>query len=203
MQESKSEAIVDRQEEIVAPRRTLKDLLFELSSIERSLDDEDFDPAVVVGDLKEDLALKVDAIRFVVSEYEAYAERTNARADNLYRRAKSATNRAAALEEYVAELMAREKFERLNGNEFFFELRPTAGTVVTKRPPTAGDFVKYGAAFVRHEPEHYEWSKNDLRRAIKAGSTYDFAEIKPGTRLVIDERDRPSVDGAKNKGKKK
>lgn len=208
MEESKSEVPVERQEPISdpphwLPKRTLRDLLFELSSIERSLDDADFDPATVIGDLKEDLALKVDAIRFVVSEYEAYAERTKARADNLYRRATSASKRADSLVEYVSEIMQREKFERVNGNEFFFELRPTTPSIITKRPATAADFVKYGAAFVRHEPESFEWSKADLRRAIKAGSKYDFAEIRENKRVVIDERDRPDVGGAKPKGKKK
>lgn len=185
------------------PRRTLADLLAEFTAIERSLDNPDFDPAAIVGDLKNDIATKVDAIEYVAREYAEYAKRTTARAKRMMDRAQSAASRAEALLDYVRVTMLSSGMTRLTGTDKYFEIGQGRERADVMRPPTAVDHLKYGHLVRRTEPA-FAWNKDEIKRAIKSGATYDFARIVREPTLIVDDRDRLDLPtDSKKKGKAK
>ena len=183
-------------------KRTLEELVSALAQMERSLDDPDFDPAALVGDLKLDLEHKIDGIDFVIREYRAYAERTKERGNLLLDRARSAANRAERLKNYVWATMKAEGFERLNGKERFVYVKKLGPVVVTTRPPTPQDFIALGPDVVKMTPELFNWRLPELARMLKQPNVeLEFAKLEENDTVIFEERDTPAV-GQKKKAKK-
>lgn len=197
-------------EAATTPKRTLGQLLESLTAIEKIMDSEDFDIDAIVGDIKlerDALAAKVDSIDYVVREFEAYAARTKARADNMLRRSNTAKKRAAGLMENVRLKMKLHGFEKLTGNERVIEyvVWHTPSLDFTRKA-TADDLLAFGENLVEVVPRSYEWKKVPFKEAILSEQikieSVPFAKLTYGEKIVFDDRDRPDVTPTK-KGKKK
>lgn len=192
-----------------APKETLADLLASLTSIERRMDDENFDPASIIGDITENreaLAKKVDAIDYVISEFEAYADRTEARAERFLRRAKTAKNRAASLRLYLLSMMKLHGFEKLTGVDRAVHIKVHHDPkLVVKRQANEDDLLSLSEDLVEVVPRSYAWNRKALKNWMlkhpQDPMTADIAELEYNEKVVFDDLDKPAV--ATKKGKKK
>lgn len=192
---------------------TLWQILEAMTAPERAADmpDDEFDPAAIVGELApaDDsaeaaaaLRRKVDAIRYVTEEFDAYAARTDARAARLAARAKAAWNKADRIRARMLEQMNTFGFERLPGEEFSaVRKRASNPSLAVMRQPAAEDMLSV-PHLVTEVPLSYAWRNDALKAALKAGATHSFAELRYSYRVDFDERDRPDVVETK-KGKRK
>lgn len=206
----------------VIKKRTLAEILSSMRQIESLIDDPDFDAASVVGDMKIDqeaLQKKVDSLDYVISEFEAYAARTEIRAKRLATRARAARNRATALADHIKVEMEMNGWKELIGVE-----RKIIHTVWhtpsmrTISPPTAEDAIKFEALeLVKLVPHRFEWDTTKLKNAllnnirlkamIRDAKTHEekkaleeelapvdgLAVLEYSTNIKFDERDRPDV----------
>jgi len=192
-----------------APKYTLGDLLSELSRMERLADADEsrFDPEVILGirapaepvsveERERVLALlreKVDGIDFVVTEFEDYAARMQARASRLQKRAQSARRRAERLELYVQTMMQAYGFDRLPGHERVVEIRYASNpALVVLREPTAEDAMSL-SKYVVEVPTSYVWDAAAVKAALQAKAEFSFATLQYKARLHFDDRDKPAV----------
>lgn len=204
---------------------TMGAILHAMTEPERMLDlmtKRGFDAATLVDELalaeaKSDEALaalgaKVDALQYVVDQFESYAQRTAARAAALASKASAAKNHAARVRNRLLDQMEFYKFERLPGVEFAAErVRASKPAVQVNRNPTAADMLTL-REFVKEQPAEYVWIKDKLCEALKAreesplpeGSPdpLAFASLDYSYSVKFKDRDRPDV-ATKKKGRKK
>lgn len=184
------------------PKATLADLLGSMFALHEILDDPSFDAASFVGAstlaeaerTAEAFALKVDAIDFVIRELEDYAKRTAPRVRN-------AREGAEKLRQYVLAEMQARRLPELKGNLRSITVRRASNpTVTTTREPGPADMLEYGGEFVREVPRKYEWRKDGIKAALKAGKrALDWARLEYSWSLKLDDRDRPAVRDRKAK----
>lgn len=192
-------------------KKSLGDLLSDLTRIEKIVDgdDREWDVAEIVGDLKAEteetraaLRLKVDALDYVVAELHAYAERTKRRADNMLRRVSSARMRAEGLTSYILVQMSMLGFDQLTGHDRVIKRVTTSSAALfLERQPAAEDVLGM-EEFVHVVPTSYEWKKDTIKKALKAGHKFDFARLTYSQSVKFDDRDKPDV-APKKKGKRK
>lgn len=206
--------------ETAAPpaRLTMQQILEAMTAPERMLDaiaEQGMDCGELVGDMqlsdvsdddaREALGRKVDALRFVVTEFEAYAKRTDDRADTLAAKAKSAWNQAGRIRVRLLEQMTMFEFEKLPGIDFEVarvrSSNPSAP--VLTRQPTAEDMLTT-PHLVSEIPHSYAWRTEAVKADLKAGAIYSFAApLKYTYSVKFKERDRPDVAPKKKKAKPK
>lgn len=194
------------------PRRSLGDILTTLNEMDAVMSDGDIDPAALIGAMKEndsELREKIDAVRYVIEEYEQYSERMEARAAYYARKAKAAGKNASRLCEYVAMQMRVNKFERLPGLTTAFVLKPASTPAFTAaRLPEASDVMnEILAPFVRVIPGEtsYEWDKNAIKKGVADGRIgadmlKQIGKLETSTSLEFEDADKPRVTPRK-KGK--
>ncbi len=200
------------------PFLSLGQILAGLSQLNEIMDAPNWKPEDVVGVLDSTLLCtvdeageqlrhamrdKIDSIDFVVAEFEAYAERTKARAAEILKRATAAEKRAQSLLDYVKVQMESQGIEQLTGNNrVIIRQRAANPTFVESRLPTDMDMVVHGEKYVRLKPAKYEWKADPIKKDIKAGMQFDFGTTTYSHSIIRDDRDR-LPPARKPKGKKK
>lgn len=189
--EGKASAIAEEKNSASEVRRlSLGDLLKDMTAIDRLIDmpDDAFDAETIAGRIGEEmrrvselindpqageelraaLRAKVDSIRHVVSEFEAYAARTEIRAKRLHQRIRTARRRADSLMEYVNANMAAAGFDQLVGNEFKIKrIRSATPSVTFDRESGPEDMVQFGDRFVEEIPASYTWNTREVVAALR------------------------------------
>ncbi len=197
---------------------TLADLVQTVLSVDRLVDlsDEEFKPESLVGQLILDpaageelrLALrnKVDALWHVVTEFEAYAARTKARAMKLQNRAQIAANRANSIMDYINGSMALGKFDQLNGNEFVLKRKRASNPrLLLDREANAQDMLEFGEELVKEIPAQYVWDekviKDQLKALHKQLAALPVCKACNGSLKIVQDHDIIACDNCAGLGK--
>lgn len=109
-------------------------------------------------------AQKAEAVALKVRELEAEAAAITTEADRLAQRAKTATNAAASLKDYLQRQMVRSDTTTIKGTLVTVALQRNPPSVKTERDADATDY-KWAVTI----PESYTWDKNAIKAAAKAG----------------------------------
>jgi hypothetical protein len=142
------------------PKRRLIDLLKLLSDADAEALTE-FDPAEVVGELKD----KIDAIYEISQRLEQVESWNRLQAEPFLQFAKRAKSNRERLREYVTYAMQSEKFDVLPGLRFKAVMQPNPpALVVMQSEPTALDF-KNLPQYVR-VVRRYEWDTAAIKDAL-------------------------------------
>lgn len=163
------------------PKLSLAQILEAFSALD-DVEGMDFDPAVLAEDLRD----KVDAIYTAHDRLCVEASRLEGHAEDFALAAKRAYAAADRLKSYVQWNMEQQKFQRIPGDKFCFEIRENNPSVYTEHNPTAEDFLKHEDVICR--TVLYAWDKTTIRNQIKAGKEFPFAKLKPSKRVVFDKR---------------
>lgn len=151
--------------------KTLSELSSALVALDEEMDAEAFDPAQLVGDLKD----KVDGIKFKIDawEYEAKNLKDNW-IDPLKSRHDTLLKKADKLREYCAYVMKRDELEMLPGKAFALKLRKSQAVEVDANPsPTQA--LQYGELV--NTKITYAWDKKKLAEKLKANEDVKFARL--------------------------
>ena len=150
---------------------TLSELSRALIEADEIMNPDEFDPALLVGELKG----KVDSVKWKIDQWEAEAKTLE---ENwiapLVARQKALKTKAEKLREYCAFVLKRDDLEILPGNAFALKLRKSESVEVDVEP-TAQDALKYD--FVRTKIS-YAWDKKALAAKLKAKEELPFCRIK-------------------------
>ena len=150
---------------------TLATILDKLQTIDSDLAPEEFDPAAVVGDLRD----KVDAIKWRLDQWEQESEALEGWIRMLQARKVAIDGKNKKLKEYVAYEMSQKGFETLPGHMVRIDLQErTAVSTHTQADATA--YLSH-PEFVRQKTV-YEWDKVALQEALKSGIQLSFAYIE-------------------------
>jgi hypothetical protein len=154
---------------------TLRELLGKLRDIDDDLLPEEFDPAEVVGDIKD----KVDAIKWRLDSWAASAKMIEEEYIKPLKQKQAALlGKAERLKEYVQHQMITNGFEKLPGEMFRVQVQNSPMSVVTKDFANANYYLNYPEFVVQKTT--YDWNKEALKDALDKGEVLTFAEIKRG-----------------------
>lgn len=151
--------------------KTLSELSTALIALDEEMDAEAFDPAALVGELKD----KVDSIKFKIDEWEAQAKNLKENwLEPLTARHNMLLKKADKLREYCAYVLKRDELEMLPGKAFALKLRKSQAVEVDTNPgPMEAleymDFVNTKIA--------YTWNKKALAERLKSNQTLSFARL--------------------------
>jgi hypothetical protein len=177
------------------PKITLEALLATMQLFDEGMAI-DFDPAQVVGDLKD----KVDAVKSVIDRMEFQAEWARQKADPFMKAAYSLEKKVERLKEYVRYSMEKNGFQELPGNTFRAQLQKNAPSLEVTQPEcSAIDYSKWPNYC--KQIRYYEWDKAAIKSALLDKAELPFAKLHVGThvRFYIN----PPAEGAKQKRLKK
>jgi hypothetical protein len=148
---------------------SLRVLLGKLAPIDDDLPPEQFDPAVVVGDVKD----KIDAIKWQIDEWEYKAKMLDEQwIKPLQAKSAALKGKANRLNGYVKTQMEEHGFEKLPGNAFRAQLQKAAAAVKTACEPLFSHFKAY-PEFVKQEV-YYSWKKKAIKDAIDSSKYVRF-----------------------------
>jgi len=157
---------------------TLRELLNRLRDIDDDLLPEEFDPAEVVGDIKD----KVDAIKWRLDSWAASAKMIDEEYIAQLRQKRDAIlGKAERLKQYVQFQMVTNGFEKLPGEMFRVQVQNSPKSVETKELATPQMFLNYPEYVVQKTT--YDWNKEALKEALNKGEVLTFAEIKQGKHI--------------------
>lgn len=151
---------------------TLSQLSSALVALDEEMDAESFDPAQLVGDLKD----KVDSIKFKIDEWESQAKNLDENwIKPLTQKKKMLEKKADKLREYCAFVLRRDQIEMLPGNAFSLKLRKSEAVEVDREPNPieAVNFIDLVNTTIT-----YAWKKKALADKIKAEGPLEWARIK-------------------------
>lgn len=152
--------------------QSLREILGKLSLMDEDLSPEDFDPAVMVGELRD----KVDSVKWRIDSWLAEAEMLKSEwIAPLERKAKSLTAKAQKLTEYVKHQMIANKFESLPGSLVRIDLRPSPPAVKYRADATAEDYLNYSGLVVQET--NFDWNRAKVKDLLKQGESLPFAEL--------------------------
>lgn len=150
---------------------TLSELSRALIEADEIMNPDEFDPALLVGELKD----KVDSVKWKIDQWEAEAKALQENwIEPLVARQKALKTKADKLREYCAFVLKRDELEMLPGNAFALKLRKSESVEVDLEP-TAQDALRYD--FVRTKIK-YEWDKKALAAKLKAKEELPFCRLK-------------------------
>lgn len=150
---------------------TLSELSRALIEADEIMNPDEFDPALLVGELKD----KVDSVKWKIDQWEAEAKALQENwIEPLVARQKALKTKADKLREYCAFVLKRDELEILPGNAFALKLRKSESVEVDLEP-TAQDALRYD--FVRTKIK-YEWDKKALAAKLKAKEELPFCRLK-------------------------
>lgn len=119
------------------------------------------------------LLTKIDAIRYVIAEWQSAAERhTDFAAEHLDQK-KIFEKKIQRLKETVSFVMRRNKFEKLTGDEWQISLRRSE-SVETVGDPDDG-MAELFPTLIR---KSYAWNKTEIKELLKSGHALPFAQVK-------------------------
>lgn len=159
--------------------KSLNEILAALAQIDDELPPDDFDPATVIGNVKD----KVDAIKWRIDKWESDAKMIREQwIKPLNDRVASLLRKSEKLSEYVKQQMIMHNFEKLPGNMFTAALRKNPPSLKLAAEPTADLFLDF-PEYVKQLPVEYEFDKERLREDLKAGKEISFAHLDQSTRV--------------------
>ncbi len=142
------------------PVLSFESLLSELSSADEFLSDPNFDPAALVGDIRN----KVDGLKTVETRMDLVADYFDAFAKPIVEKAKVIRKNRERLREYIAYAMQENHFESVPGNLWKVRLRASGLSVSPKREPGVGDYVEM-PNLVRADTV-YSWDKTAIKNEL-------------------------------------
>ncbi len=154
----------------------LTDLLAALSNLDDAPHVE-FDPAQVVGDVRE----KVDAIHKVLGRLAAERDRLREDADELAKASSQVERSRQRLFEYLQFSMLAQGFEKLPGNTWRVQFQKSTPALELEREANVDDFIAT-AALVRRTVT-YAWNKDKVKELIAAGESFPHGRIVQGQHL--------------------
>lgn len=158
---------------------TLGELLIMLSQADDGLSSVDFDPATVVGDVKD----KVDAIKTVVDRLEFQESWCRQQAKPFQDAALVLANNRKRLLAYVVHAMGTQGFEQLPGRQFQAKLQDNPPALEVMTEATALDAAKYPAYC--EQIRFYQWNNGAIKTALKDGAELPFAKLTRGKRVAF------------------
>lgn len=142
---------------------SLDSLVQQLTRADEELASTEFDPAALLGDLRD----KVDGIRMVHERMESVAQWLKDQAKPLTDKARTLEKNRQRLREYVATTMAANHFHRLPGNTWRIDLRDGPPSVQTDYEPSSADYLRW-PKYVKIETK-FVWDKETLRTDLTTG----------------------------------
>jgi len=141
----------------------LKEMLAKFADIDRLMDEnEDFDAAELIGDLRD----KVDAIKYRIDTWESEIEALQtAWIDPLTVKKKALQSKIDRLKEYCRFYMKQNQFTKIPGNAF--ELREQILAPLVKTAPAGPKMALDFPTLCKAKPNVYAWDKNKLREILK------------------------------------
>lgn len=180
------------------PSMTFEGMLATLSQADEMLLS-DFDPAQVVGDLRD----KVDAIDFVLKRLDALTSFFKGAAEPYLVKKRAAEAAQRRLRDYVARVMAEHGYDRVPGRACRAQLHDAQPSLEITAPPTAADYLERPelVEMVRS----YEWKRDALKDALLDGRLPDcpFATIRHGKYVKFYPCAPEQLSGSKKRGTKK
>lgn len=159
-------------------KQSLRTILERLNQIDDDLAPEEFDPAFVVGDLRD----KVDAIKWRLDTWRADARKIQEEwIDILTKKKDSLLRKAEKLEGYVLSQMQEKGFEKLPGHmmEVLIKQNPPAVQIDIEAGPEA--FLQYDGLVLQKTV--YQWDKKRVKALLDSGEELKFARITRGSRI--------------------
>jgi hypothetical protein len=154
---------------------SLKDLLDKLSHLDDDDLPDEFDAALLVGDIKD----KVDSIKWKIDAWEAEAENIEKNwIAELKRRSDSLKKKAECLYNYMKKEMIAHENYKLPGNLFRAQIQKTKASVVIDVEAGPEHFLAYPELVV--QKINYAWSKDAIKDKIDNGTELPFARLKEG-----------------------
>lgn len=151
--------------------KTLSELSAALVALDEEMDAEAFDPAQIVGDIKD----KVDGIKWKIDQWKAQVNAIQENwIDPLTNRKKTLQKKIDKLEEYCAFVLRRDQIEMLPGNAFSLKLRQSDSVEVDVDPTPVqalelNDLVRTKIS--------YAWDKKKLAEKLKANEQLNFCRL--------------------------
>lgn len=157
---------------------SLKSLLDKLAPIDDEMPPEDFDPAALIGDIRE----KIDAIKWRMDDWDAKANMIEQEwIKPLQQKVFSLRAKSLRLKTYVKSQMIEHGFEKLPGDMVRAQLQNTAPVVDVDKEPLFSDFQAY-PNLVKQDVT-YSWQKKTMLDLLKAGVQLSFARLKENKSL--------------------
>jgi hypothetical protein len=169
---------------------SLGQLLEKLAPIDDLLPAEEFDPEVVVGDIRE----KIDGINFRLKDWEAKEKMIRATLLKVVQqRIKALKGKREKLIAYVKDQMVKHDFDKLPGLIHRAQLSDSKGKLITDFDPLFQHYKAY-PKYVK-QVVTYEWIKDALREDLEAGIPLSFARIEPGKTLNFYGQESIEISG--------
>lgn len=149
---------------VETPKRTFGALLEALTTAEEFLADPNFDPATLLGDIRD----KVDSIHLVEQRMERVAGYLRDLARPLAARASALTANRERLRAYVVNEMSLQSIERVPGHAFAVRLRDNSTASLKIRAAGPADKLAF-PDFVIAERSYY-WDGEKVKAALAAGT---------------------------------
>ncbi len=149
----------------------LAELLAALSDLDEAASVE-FDPAQIVGDLKD----KVDAIHAVLGRLDSESDRLSGIASQFTKASNSVANNRKRLEAYLLRQMQENGFEKLPGTIWRAQLQKKPPALIVEREANAEDAVQLPALVVR--TISYRWDKGAVKELLSAGGEFKYGKIQ-------------------------
>ena len=152
----------------------------------KAMDDiaeEDFNPAILVGDLKD----KVDAIKWRIDKWESEADTLQTEwIDPILAKKKAILKKVESIKEYCRFYMKQHEFDKLPGNAFEMRMQKIAPKVAVTVEADANLSLTYPALVKRCTT--YAWDKAALRDHLKEaengeGERFIYASLQENTCL--------------------
>jgi hypothetical protein len=159
--------------------KTLKEILNQFKAVDHDQLPDDYDPEELIGDLKG----KVDSIKHKVDEWEKEAELMQEYSKEFAARAKSIINKRDRLIAYVHYQMSSNEWEKLPGEIWEIKWKLNPPRLVIDAEANASNYLHH-AEFMQQKTS-YNWDKNKIKAAIKAGDKFDFAKNVQDKKIVF------------------
>lgn len=146
--------------DIQPAKPTFRDLVALLADADNAMTDPNFDPAVLVGEIRD----KVDAIKRVLDLLDATGIHLEEQAEPILVKARAYKSNYNRLRAYVATTMRDQSLQRIPGDKWAVRLRDAQPSLVVDREPTALDFEKW-PNLVKQE-RFYVWNKPAVKEHL-------------------------------------
>ena len=157
---------------------SLHDLLEKLGHIDDDLPPEEFDPAQVVGDIKD----KVDAIKWRIDSWLTEAENIEQNwIKPLKDKKESLTKKADRLRQYMQTEMIQNGYEKLPGNMFSARLQKSSPAVDVAEEAGPHHLIAYPEFVVQQI--NYRWNKEAIKEKLDQGAELSFAKLRNSRHL--------------------
>lgn len=169
---------------------SLGTILAKLVPVDDDLAPQDFDPAVVVGDLRD----KIDAVKWRLDDWEYKVKMLKqAWIKPIQAKIKSLEGKRERLKDYVKSQMIEHGFDKLPGNAIRAELRALRKSIIFDREPLFIDYKAYPGLVT--QVVSYKWNSEAVREALEGGKELSFARFDEAKALHFPAQDSLQISG--------